>query len=693
MKKKPTIFLFLCILLIFTPNNIIQTQAAQTTLQLIPGMVYEFSHNDPRTISYITVPGTTRYEYVSYDQHGAVVEFGISGGRCPVRGGGLTRLSVHNAVSVSFDSTRISVTSSTGAAIFRLPIPEGKTVTLSNVSTDRITVSIDNSGRDSLALYDCVVRDNEGIVNFYALQSRFTNQNIPALGSATFTAGAGGMTLMFPADSAVTPKDETRAALVTVPLTAGKSRTLTNNHTLPYELSLLTKSTFFYDYTLWDTKGYAIDQGNNEQGTKISITPGNSLFFTPKNEATLFFPSDWQHRLTLAEGGETVSGLYELLPGQHLHITNASLEQSYDIRINNKQAYREFMYDFALLDGTETRYGKERRDGMVSLPPGSEITLTSVSDDNEIIEVRLPSASPLTARYTDEKAVGSYMLLPGASATFVNKNENIYRITPQSEATQGTMDFVQKDSTGTIVDYGRVPLHQVINLETAHIWLLTNTEQSPVEFIFPFKWSNEGLTVTASETEALCFTLVGENTTIQVNNLDRQYVSHLRTAGENTIALFDYVLTDGKNAVTEYGVNTGGELTIPAAGKLTIMPQKGSVLALYYPAEWKETSLRNADASGTPLFRATYKPGSRFTMQNRTKGKNAMIFEVQNNSVNTAAAYFVRENRDNTRIGANEQPISGFIYIPEETILTLTVATGADLEIWLPHNWARQLIR
>jgi hypothetical protein len=620
-----------------------------------------------------------------------VAEFGVTGGRCPVRGGGVTRITVPTSVSVSFDSSKISITDRAGETLTRLTVRENNTVTLTNSRNERASVAIDNTNRPFHAQYDCVIRDDEGVAVYFAPEIRFTSQNIPPLGSATFTALEGGLTLMFPANEALSHENETRPALTFFNLNINQSLTLANIGEKPYEARLVTDTVFIYDFVIRDDKGFVINQNTNERTTRIIFPTDNALHITPRSQNEMFFPSDWLDEISIVLGGELTKGLYELEPGESLLVTNSSLDTTHDIRIANKQNFRDFTYDFLMEDGQDIRYGTKRRDGVIALPPGVILTITAGED--ETIEVRLPSANVITARETDVQAVDSYLLEPGESALLTNHGENEFRINPISDATFGHMDFVRKDDEGEITDFNRIPFNQMFALEAGHSILLTNTAHNPVEFLYPYTWLHEGLVIEYSETEALRYTLTEENQTMHVVNKDRLYVFGLKAEGENSPSVFDYVMTDARGLVTEYGVFFGGEIFVPANGRLAIMPQRGTTMALFYPAEWEGLIFTQSTSEAAPLYRATYKPGDRFTLVNRTRDRNAMTFDIQNNSMNTAAAFFIREGRDNARITADEIPSGGMITIPENTSFTFTVAAGADLEIWFPQEWVRHLIR
>jgi hypothetical protein len=187
--------------------------------------------------------------------------------------------------------------------------------------------------------------------------------------------------------------------------------------------------------------------------------------------------------------------------------------------------------------------------------------------------------------------------------------------------------------------------------------------------------------------------LVEDEQVIHVTNADRQYDYPIKLESERPLSTYDYVLTDSRGTVVDYGLHAGGELIIPAGGRLAVMPIGRSVLALSYPAQWDEGIFKHSESSVVPMYRAVYKPGERFTLHNRTRGRNAYTFHVQNNSTYSTASFFVREGRESIRIAADELPVSGVITVPDDTSITIIVAAGSDLMILMPVEWARQLIR
>lgn len=805
--KNMKAFLFILCFCLTTLGYAANAQAAQASGSLQAGRVYEFANKDTRTIAYVSFTGSARYEYVSRDQNGLVVDFGISSGRFPVRGGGSTQISLSgtSSASVTYDSSNITVREAAGAALARVSAAPGETVAVTNAFDDSLSLSIDNAGQTEYAPYDCAVYDRNGQASFFADACRYTTMAVPASGQAVFTAGAGGLTLMYPAvwdGREFSVHKETDPALYKIKLVYNQPYTLMNtNASLDYDIGITAGGSVTYDYVSEDLLGYTVDYGRAAQGEQVSVKAESLLYITPRDRSagakaegvTLIFPNAWRAFLQVSAGGagtltsvtaavgETLTlenrgasdftfqaeaavpvsvldsvysgGPYDeteyvtekafneftlgaghtwmftvkkgnpltlwlpaswlerglvvggtvtpamsghaLAAGATLRIENTNPASAYAVTLQSTQTGRALSYDYVSEEASSIQYEADASAEVLTLPPGGTITLTA--GKTSPLTVRLPAAEAVTAQESAVPALLQYELAPGQTTLIQNTaGLRSYAITLKSavNAAKPSPDYVLKDENGQITDYGRVDIGAPLTIEAGGSVRLTNTEVSTLAVIYPYTWLGEGLQAGRTNVQALWRQAFAENQIAEIVNLDKRYNRSVRVENDKNTAMnppaaYEYTLKSNAQTVADYGTAREGLIQLHSGGRVALMPTNKGSLSICYPLEWHEQIIRISEGSAAPLRHITLKPGQRLKLENWS----STPFSIQNSSQDGQGGYYLRNAGDNRRIPLAEQAQTGFIELPADTVVNLTAATGANLEIWMPREWAEKLIR
>lgn len=804
MKGFTLISVVLCFTMLFAVP--IEVSAAQANRTLQTGRAYEFTNTDARTIAYVTPSGSARYDYVTRGASGEVVDFGVSSGRFPVRSGGSTLISLSGSVaSVSFDSEKITLREAGNAALSRVKLAANETVSMTSRLEMAVNIAADNTGRTEYATYDVVVRERSGTVAFFANMSRYTAVSLPASGSATFTAGASGLTLMYPAawaEQGIRVEKAEQSSLVSRSMDWGKTYTVTNAGSAECTIGVAGAASFKYDYIRADATGYVTDYGHAAQHKQITLEAGGNLFISPLEPAygaaldtvKLVIPNENRNTVLVKEGGHaalsvitaaigetitfknnsrsmpftfrqganpsgdasanasavldyvydggpfeeavyatdtpftemtvgaggvwtltvkkgslilrmpaawlsgglSVSGSpraalaeHNLTAGASLTLTNTDLSSAYDIQLVSA-ADRGLSYDYMIQDDIGVQYGSDSDLTILTLPPGGVMTLTA--GKAAPLRVRLPDVSAVTVRETTVSTVDRYDLAPGQSLRVTNQEAaRRFVLSMQGAAQIGvtTLDYVLKDDTGRITDFGRADTQTDFALEAGESVLFTNASQYLAAVTFPGAWLKEGLQAERTEAQALTCQTLTENKAVEIVNQDRKYDRFLwveSASGARSFPVkYDYVVKNDKSTVMDYGVGSEGELYLYGGGRAVIMPQAGVTLSVSCPSEWYGKSINISEASASPLYRAKLKPGQRLKLESRSN----LTYNIQT----ADGRYYLRYDGDNSRVAASESTHTGVFEVPPNTKITVIAAAGSDLEICMPRDWAGKLVQ
>jgi hypothetical protein len=670
--------------------------AAQNTLSLQPGRVYVFESSDDRMISYVSVNGG-RYEYAVQNAEGAVMDYGMSGGRFPVRGGGLTYISAPEGetVTLSYDPSKVTFTDDQGQALYRVALEAGQSAKLTNNHDEQLRVSVDNSNREDFAVYDLAVRDGWGLVTYFAHEGKLSLQNIPSASSATFTAGEGGLALMVPGiwiDRELSVETGTPPALTFLPLVNGQPLSFTNAGEANYEPVVMLKGgTFEYAYRQNDAAGFPLETNAGNKRDRIRINADSTLIVTPRADGgLLYYPSDWQRDLTVGQASLT-DATYTIPPHATLLVTNSDPAYPHSIKIKNELENQNFYFDYAIEEDDDLAYAVEYSAGVMNLPADSVLTLTA---RNEVLVVELPSAIDFVSAQMGHEPALTYLTAPaGISFIAGNRGDDPITLTPEKSSETGYWDYLLRDEEGEIESFGKVSANAPYELVPDVTTHFTSTVDFDVDFIIPTAWIRRGLYVQAAGHPALFRRVLRYGESVAVLNNDKTYSHELTVAAEEDNPSdydFSFISVGTRETeLLEFGVATAGKVTVKNNVHFKIMPQDGSLISLCYPYEMHE-DIFTVGTTTAPLYRITLEPGQSAKFNNRSKTD---FYTVFNNSGEDSSAYFLRGKEDTAPIRRDEEPLTGDITIPTEEVITVTAAPGDDLKLWLPQDWANDLLR
>ncbi|MCL2275856.1 MAG: hypothetical protein FWC16_13095 [Defluviitaleaceae bacterium] len=633
-------------------------QAANVTRILQPGNTYTFTGLDRRVISHVSAAGTGRYQFVSVNERGEVIDFGFAFGRFSISGQQALRISPLAPLSVTFDATRISLESQTGEPLRQIFVEN--------------TIMLENVGRTGRQIrttqtnpFDVVITLSTGEVQAAHQGVRFPQFTLPPRGTATITAYDGGLTLYFPQEWAgdlTVHAQTTHTALAAQPLRAHQVYTLTFTGARNAVLAIEAASgdgTVIYDFILRDRQGFSIDHGEASIST-LTLAPHQSLTLTPHRDATLFIPNALQTDVQIQRVFGEVSPAYYLIEaGEALRITNSDVSRTYQVNILDAFHY------MLEVDGNRT-YMAQNPAGTVHIPPLSVLFIepAPLTGRTLPLEVRFPDSPAIF--YTMAVPVFTYQLIHAGDTQLLSNNgadAQQFSITA-AEGLPISVDFALINASNAVVDFGHLECGASITLEAGYRARLTvNEGGGQASLAFPLSYKASGLTVEASPIPALVYRTVNAGEVLRIENTSHRYNRPLLIANTHPLrgVSFEYVQTDNRNAVLSYGEGSATRFTLRYSGRLTLMPAENTSLQIAFPAEWEARALRFSYVTEAPLFRITLHPNQRLTLRNHA-----------------AHEISISNNRTALTIAPN-------------TTQTITAPRGEDMHIWMPTSRARQM--
>jgi hypothetical protein len=679
-------------------------QAANVTRTLQPGRVYEFTGRDARVISLITVSGVGRYQYVAIDNRGDVLSYGFSFGGISVRGNGITQVTPLAPMNVTFNTARLTLQETGGEALRQISLSAGQTLAMENLRNTGLHIRTDQASS-----YEAVVTHApSGLpeppgVAFLDRDIRFPQLNIPAGGEAVITA-RDGLTVYFPAHwygSAVRTRRLSHPAIFTHVLNEGEAYAFTftgeSNASLTVE-PLFTTMAFSYSFILRDRLGFAVSHGE-ATGNRITVQPNHILTITPHMNAELIFPHTLRDMLHIGLGTETPA-YYTLGAGESLAIRNASPQRPYLVHLTSEPEGYPYVYDFTLETEEGITFSLQSIAGSILVPPGGKLTLTAGSPPPwapQVLSVRFPENDAITLEAASA-AIAQYVLEGGASFIVTNEGEKalspVLRLSTEGETdTPVALDYVLTDPDGEIAAFGRHFVGEAVTWEPGYSVHYTNpNEDAPVSLFFPLAWHEAGLAIDVTDAPALFRRELEAGEVLRFDNVNTRYNKSLliENAENNRLASFEYVLTDTRNAILDYGQRATGTFNLRFNSRLTLMPSEEARLYVSFPSVWENAFFRTAAAPEPPLHHIVLQPGEQLSLRNPT----TTDFVFSNNSAPAGASYFTRTGeaaRQPVRILASEVAVHGPLQLPANTTMVVIAARGADLHIWMPLARARQL--
>ena len=685
-------------LIAFAAVVILPTAVYASSRTLQPGNVYEFTGRDARVISHVTVSGVGRYDIVAWDGDGEITRFGIATGRISVSGTGGVAITPHAAMTVSFDSSRLSLNVQRGGALQQVNIPRGETVIFENSHSANMHVRTTQASN-----FDYVFFNRGGHSTGFAREIRLPQLSIPANGSVAITAALRDTVVYFPSRAAaqITTNRVNYPAIHTIDVWSGQVYNLhntgTRQHTMRVEMPI-EGATFAYEYITRGRDGHVTSYGERDSNT-IQLNGGQSITITPILDGELYFPHAWLADLDIGYG--TAAPRYQTLRvGTSLTISNTDRGRTHSVFIRCPDEYSGFTIDYTTTTAQDDVSFNSREilpgnSMTVTLQPGSTTTITLLESDGPL-NISFPAIPEITSRTAQAAAITRHTLEPGQSVyiSFDNNEDEYVNILPWHEVsgTTATLDYVRYYYDGEIDSYGTLRVRNNITVHGETSLHITNTYEEAITLNIPYVALQNGLALRRVTDPAL-FRLVVDGP-VQVSNLDRNYnqsfgvLNETRRNLRSGASVLEYVRYSTGTTIDGFGERGLGEFEIPANQRIIIAPVPGGIYpTILMPYARHDRYFSFTEVADAPLYRITLRPGQRITVNNPTRYE----FILRNNSERTAAGFVlgrIPANRRTQDIDALSGPI--VIEARAENVI-ITATSGANLEIYLPRRYASRL--
>jgi plastocyanin len=680
MKLRKCLPLLAVLLILFCSSA---AYAAQSSLRVEPGYFYIFTGGDERAISYISVTGGGRYEYAVESAEGEILDYGVAN-RSPVRGGGRTYISAtaSTAVTVSYDSAKVKVTSEEGQALTRISLNKGETASITNNFDKQLTLTVDNTGRDGYAAYDSAVRNGWGDIVIFQRESKLTIQNIPSASSATFTAGEGGLTLMVPGvwiDREISWERDDRTALTSHQLTPGQAVALTNEGSDSYETVVFLKGgSFEYDYLLKDAQGFTVEAETGIKNNRIRVNANSTLIVTPKVDgALLYYPTDWTRDMTVQAQGSVSDSSYTVAPGKTLVITNSDKDYPHNVRIENQRSGENFKFDYSLTDGESTNYISEHSAGEISLPPETVLTLTARDD---ALIVRLPSAiSNITAASGDKPAISYYTAEPKQTLVITNADAvNPHSVRIVNAQTGRSFKYDYSLTVEDSITFASQHSAGELQLPAGGALMLTALEETLVVML-PSAITQ--LSVTEGTADAVLHYTARPGSTLVITNSDQEDPHSVKIENAQPGRSFKYDYALEADSVTTYASeHSANEMSLPPDSTLSLTAGDEELIVSLPSAL---TSVNVSTGAKTAVSYYTAEPGRTLVITN-SDTENSHAVRIENAKTGRSFKYdYALEEGNNVNYSSEHS--AGEMSLPPSSVLTLT-AREDSLVVRLPSS-------
>ena len=674
---------------------------ASTSLQVLqPGRTYEFIGINSYVVSHVDIPGGGQYEFVEMDSEGSVSRFGFSSMRVTIIGTGSTAITPLAPMPVTFNSSRVRLRITEGSVLTQTRLEPGETANIENRGLSDNHVRIRQNRAYS---YDLIILDGFGSVVNSFTDTGFPQIGIPGGGSAAITANDGFLSVYFPSFLSGNVLRVSRSAqqvMVAHILFAGLEIAVSNTSDETINFAARTSpndALFRYTYVQRGGDGHVVRYGN-ATGNDIRIPPRSSLHITPVINAELLFPSIFLDYVEISYG-DNAPLFHALFPGESITVANTSPIRQYRIFGASGNPYGHFSLDYVMYHDEEWHWGVVRdttAEWSFNLEPGAMVTIT-LTDATDYAAFRIPITSDINIVGDTGPAKIRYYLQPGESVYMANNTEISVNVMFSAKNNGPAPDYVLVNQRlNRIESFGRLDVAGSFTLGSYMSLLVTSVSYDTWVSV-PGVLVEEGLAISATDRQALVRHSLRHGQTLRVDNTGRFYNRSViiendsnRRTGWNDFD-YEFTLTQITAAtnynVFDFGVSQVGAHVLPPNNRLNIMPAEGASLSAAFPAEWLNRYIRVQTADVVPLHRITLSPGSRVSINNRTRDD----FEIANNSGPGSAGFHIRRPNDTSRISPDEPRETGSISLPAGSNIVIVAAIGEELEIWMPMNWARRL--
>ena len=674
-----------------------QTAAAQTNRELTGGRVYEFTNRDARTIMYVSVGGGARYDYVTQNAQGAVTDYGTGTGRIAVRGGGSTSVSLSGAasLSVTYNGDSIALRESAGSVFTRVSVAAGRSVSVSNKSETALRVSIDNSKRTDFATYDCAVYERNGAAGFFARACRYTSMSVPMLGKAVFTAGANGLTLLYPsvwASKSIIVEDEELPAVGQTALAYGSTYNFVNSGTAEAVFNLPAGKNFSYEYIETNEWGYASNYGKAERAERLRIAPQQMISVSPydagqnagEEEIIFIYPSLQSDYLSVEESGDGRLVSYTVQIGETFSLANGG-EIPFTFRSIDQIGVSVLDYTYENI--IETRSASETPFSEMTVNAGCKWTFTVVRGVPLTLWFPVSWLEEGLTRVADAKpAVASNSLLPGKSVRIENTDifsaqEITFNVRQPAQGFE--FDYMIETERGVLTENNSVS--GALTLPPRSSLTATNVGKTEMVISLP---SDPSIKLRETDSAALVRRAFAPGATIIIENSDAANAYDLRFTVATQIHefAFDYMIETELDVAYEF--ETGrNSLSLPRRGLFAATNKGLSPITICYPSV---PALTAREASGETLEVYPLRAGESLAFTNNSEEKSfalkPLLEKNASQAVHASLDFLLRDAEDEIEDYGRIDAGSSFS-LEKGFGVVFTNGSSETLEFVIPLTW------
>ena len=686
MRKLITCAICIFAVLVLAP---IAVYASQTTRTLRPGNVYEFTGIDARVISHVNSTSSGRYEIVTWNSTGDITRFGTGTGRFSVSGTGGAAISPLTAITVTFDSSRLRITSSAGAALQTVQIPEGQTVRFANSRNSNMHVRTSSASNFDFAIFNRM----GGSTNFMQ-DTRMPQMSIPAGGSLMITA-TSGTDVYFPTRMAgyITVENIGHPAIFTKQLYAGQVYNISNTGNTTVNLPVVMPyegAVFSFEYVTRGRDGHVSGYGQRDVST-LQLAAMNSISITPIVDGEFAFPYVLLENVSIQHGDHTPRYM-PITHGQSVTVENSDANRAHSVVIRCPDNNNAFEIEYVVQRGYEvianTATVFAGGNATVNLQGVSQATITVVEADGHLA-VHLPDANEITATPTTAAAMARYSIgFTLGGATISNNHPHRPRTAVVSCPQNGgfTLDvLVNHNGNYTYNTHEILPgANLTLTLQSSAVATLTVVEAAgTLEISFPNVDELDIHSTTQVAIQRLNFAPGNGSLSFENNHPYRGRTITVSCPVNSRFTLDYTVSVDDEFRFNTVEILPGANFTLnlrsDAVATITALESAGYLLARF-PNTGDIVAAQVADAAVT---RHVLEPGQSLYITN-TGEEIANLSLTTERANSTATLDYVRYYEGDVESFGVMQPRAGLAFRGGESAL-VTNSSDENITIRVPH--------
>jgi|GEM_PF-1037462 len=667
--RKLLIAIFVFAITLFIPTAVF---AAQTSRTLQPGNVYEFIGRDARVISHVNVTGVGRYDIVAWDANAEITRFGSGTGRFSVSGTGGVAITPAAPLTVSFDSSRLRISSQRGSALVHTRIPVGQTAVFENSHVTGVHVRTTQTSN-----FDYVITNRAGNATAFARDIRLPQVSIPSGGSLAVTAYLRETTVYFPSRLAgnISVQRVSQPAIYVMELLAGEVYTFANSAGRAHNLRLdppFADASFSFEYITRGRDGHVTSHGERETN-QLQLGAFGSISITPLMDGELYFP--YALLRVIDAGYGTVSPLYfALQEGRTVTVTNNDALRSHSIFVRCPDDETAFTVDYAItfedvvqINSVEVAAGNNHT---ISLQPGAVVAVTAAEAVSHVA-LRLPDITEVTAERTNVAAVTRHSLQAGS--TIIVQNNHGQNLPVRTNAL-ATFDHVITNRAGNVTAFARDARLPQADVPAGGSIALTALRGGTV--LIPTALAASVNVVPAAQAALHSTPLQAGQVYTFINSGNRALTAQVEPPFVGTSFSFEYIVRGRDGHVVSYGERESNQIQLSAEQTISITPSTDGVL--YFPLAWLGT-VRVERGAVAPVY-TPLRAGQSVTVTNNDSLRSHNVtVRCPNNNSGFALDYTV-QHADSVQFNSVQHTPGAVhtISLPADATATITAleATG-----------------